>query len=66
MKIKNRLKEIRMKVYMENSKDFACRIGIPLSSYSQIENENRGVTIERAFSIAKRLDLEVSDIWFEE
>lgn len=65
MPINNRLKEIRIKEYMESGRDFANRLGIPNTTYSQIENGGRGVSLERAFDIAKKLNKEITDIWFE-
>ena len=65
MPIQNKLKEIRMREYMESSSQFAKRLEIPLTTYSQLENSKRSVSLERAFDIAKKLNKNVNEIWFE-
>ena len=40
MKLKNKLKEIRMKEHMLGSKEFAEKLGVPRSTYSQWGRES--------------------------
>lgn len=65
MKLKNRLKEIRMQEYMMSAKEFSNMLGIKKSTYSQWENEQNNPTLERAFEIAKKLNKNITQIWYE-
>lgn len=64
--VKNRLKEIRMREYMENGKEFCNRLGIAQSTYSPIELNRQQGTAETMFKIARALDRKVEDIWYWE
>ena len=66
MPIKNRLKGIRMKEYMLNSKEFSKLIGVKLSTYSQWENGVNTPSVEKSFEIAKILNKQITEIWCEE
>ena len=46
MSVRNRLKEIRMREYMINQKQFYTMLGISKSTYSQIENNKQQGNIE--------------------
>lgn len=62
--VKNRLKEIRMREYMLSSKEFAKLLGVPISTYSQWENESNNPTLNKAFEVAKILNRNLEDIWY--
>lgn len=61
--VKNRLKEIRMKEYMLNQKEFAEMLGILPDNYSRIENNKAQLSLERAIIIARKLNKSVEDIF---
>ena len=61
--VKNRLKEIRMKKYMMNSKEFSELLGIKANTYSQLETQKQQGNIETILKISKALNLKVEDIW---
>lgn len=64
--IKNRLKEIRMKEYAEDPKEFAERLNINIKTYYVWEN---GATVpgsKTMFEVAKKLNKKVDDIWWLE
>lgn len=63
--LKNRLKEIRMREYMMNQKDFANMLKIDRGTYSRIENMKKSVSLENAFDISEKLNLKIEDIWFK-
>ena len=65
MGLKNRLKEIRMKEYMMNAKDFSSMLNVKKSTYSQWENGLNNPTLEKAFEISKMLNKTVIEIWYE-
>ncbi|MDY3360541.1 MAG: helix-turn-helix transcriptional regulator [Clostridium celatum] len=62
--VKNRLKEIRMKNYMMNSKEFSELLGIKANTYSQLETQKQQGNIETILKISKALNLKVEDIWY--
>lgn len=62
--VKNRLKEIRMREYMLNQKDFCKLIGISQSTYNPIENNIKQGNAETILLIAKGLNRKVEDIWY--
>lgn len=62
--MRNRLKEIRMKEYMLNQKEFCKLIGISQSTYSAIESNKMQGNIENILNIAKALNKNVEDIWY--
>jgi len=66
MAVKNRLKEIRMKEYMKNQKEFCEMIGISQSTYSSIEANKIQGNIENILMISKALNLKVEEIWYLE
>ena len=61
--VRNRLKEIRMKNYMMNSKEFAELLGVKANTYSQLETQKQQGNIETILKISKALNLKVEDIW---
>ena len=62
--VRNRLKEIRMKKYMMNSKEFSELLGIKANTYSQLETQKQQGNIETILKISKALNLKVEDIWY--
>nr|WP_279284857.1 helix-turn-helix domain-containing protein [Clostridium sporogenes] len=64
--VKNKLKEIRMREYMMDQKQFYTMLGISKSTYSQIENNKQQGNIETVLKIAKALSRPVEEIWFLE
>lgn len=64
--IKNKLKEIRMKEYMIESKsEFARMLDVPVQTYIKWENEESSPNLDLAFTIAKKLNRTVIDIWYQ-
>lgn len=66
MGLKNNLKEIRMKEYMMSSSEFCKMLEVPISTYSQWENGSNNPPLIKAIAIAKKLNKEVTKIWFEQ
>lgn len=64
--VKNRLKEIRMREYMMNQKEFAEFIEIDIKSLSNWERNISRPNLEIALKIAKKLNKKVEDIWYLE
>lgn len=62
--VKNKLKEIRMREYMLNQKDFCRLIGISQSTYNPIENNTKQGNAETILLIAKGLNRKVEEIWY--
>lgn len=62
--VKNKLKEIRMREYMLNQKDFCRLIGISQSTYNPIENNTKQGNAETILLIAKGLNRRVEEIWY--
>lgn len=64
--LKNKLKEIRMKEYMIESKsEFARILNVPIQTYIKWENEESSPNLDLAFTIAKKLNRTVIDIWYQ-
>lgn len=66
MGVKNKLKEIRMREYMLNSKEFCELLGINESTYSKIESNKQQGNIDTILKIAKALNRKVEEIWYLE
>lgn len=66
MRLKNRLKEIRMREYLKNQSEFSSFLGIPLTTYSQWERGVSNPTLEKAFEIANKLNKKMEEIWHYE
>lgn len=64
--VKNKLKEIRMREYMMNSKEFCKVIDVKPNTYSQIEGNKQQGNIETILKIANALNRKVEDIWYLE
>jgi putative transcriptional regulator len=61
--INNRLKEIRMREYMMNQKDFAKYLEVSNNTLNNWESGNSCPTLETAFLIADKLNKRIDDIW---
>ena len=64
--VKNKLKEIRMREYIMNSKEFCKVIDVKPNTYSQIEGNKQQGNIETILKIANALNRKVEDIWYLE
>jgi DNA-binding XRE family transcriptional regulator len=64
--VKNHLKEIRMKEYMLNIKDFAEIIGVDNKVLSSWERDKSRPTLERALEVSQKLNRNVNEIWYLE
>lgn len=64
MGVRNKLKEIRMKEYMMNQKEFCNMLGISQSTYSPIESNAKQGNAETLLIIAKGLKRKVEEIWY--
>ncbi|WP_238899386.1 helix-turn-helix domain-containing protein [Clostridium sp. YIM B02500] len=66
MGVKNKLKEIRMREYAEDPKDFADRLKVNIKTYYVWENGAVLPGSKKMFEIAKILNKKVDDIWWLE
>ncbi|NEZ46484.1 helix-turn-helix domain-containing protein [Clostridium niameyense] len=64
--VKNLLKEIRMREYMMDQKQFYTMLGISKSTYSQIENNKQQGNIKTILKIIKAFSRPVEEILFLE
>lgn len=62
--LNNKLKEIRMKEYAMNSKEFSEFLDIKLSTYSRWENGENNPNLEKAFEISEKLNKTLIEIWY--
>jgi putative transcriptional regulator len=61
----NKLKEIRMKEFMMNQKEFCENVlNINTRTYSPIEGNKVQGNIETAMIISKALNRKIEDIWY--
>ncbi|SDL21227.1 helix-turn-helix transcriptional regulator [Natronincola ferrireducens] len=65
MEVKNKLKEIRMKEYMLNQKEFAELLEINYRQYNKYENEVVP-SLQIALHIAKKLNKPLEEIFYLE
>ncbi len=61
--VRNKLKEIRMKEYMLNQKEFAEKLDIAQGQFNRYEKELAVPTLEVALKIAYKLNKDVKDIF---
>ncbi len=66
MEIKNRLKEIRMREYAEDPKEFAKRLNVNIKTYYVWEHGDVLPGSKKLFEIASLLNKKVDDIWWLE
>ncbi|WP_297637268.1 helix-turn-helix domain-containing protein [uncultured Clostridium sp.] len=62
--IQNKLKEIRMKEYMLNQKDFAEFLGIKIRTYNMWERGESCPNLQLAFEICEKLKKDIKDVWY--
>jgi len=61
--VKNNLKEIRMKEYLKNKREFAKMLGISEPQYNRYENGVNQPPLETALLIAEKLGKSCDEIW---
>lgn len=65
--LKCRLKEIRLKEFMVDSKtEFARKLEIPIQTYTNWEKELSYPNLKLAYEIARKLNKQVTEIWYLE
>lgn len=64
MEVKNRLREIRMKEYLMDPKDFADMLGINIKTYYPWELGAAIPSLKKCLEIAEKLNKTVNDIWY--
>ncbi|WP_279232967.1 helix-turn-helix transcriptional regulator [Hathewaya histolytica] len=57
---------MRMKEYLMAPGEFAKYLGVSIKTYSGWENNRSKPTLERALTIAEKLNKDVKEIWFNE
>lgn len=66
MGVKNKLKEIRMREYAMNQKEFAEYLNIENTTYCNWEIGTSKPKLEKAIEIANKLNKDVKQIWYLE
>lgn len=62
-----RLKEIRLKEFMIDSKvEFARKLCVPTQTYTNWEKELSYPNLNLAYEIARKLNKEITEIWYLE
>ena len=64
MDVKNKLKEIRMKEYVMDPREFADFISVNIKAYYQWESEISKPSLAKALKISLKLNKNVNDIWY--
>ena len=64
--VKNKLLELRLKLGYKKQKDFGEFLGITRSQYNKYENNKEQPSIEVLYKMAKKLNLKVDDLIYEE
>ena len=59
----NILKELRMRRYMLNQKEFSRILGVSEAQYSRYESKTAQPSLEIAIKISIALNMTVNDIW---
>ena len=62
--VKNKLKDIRMREYAEDPKDFAKRLDVNIKTYYVCENGAQLPVSKTMLEVAKKLNKKVEDIWW--
>lgn len=62
--VKNKLKDIRMREYAEDPKDFAKRLDVNIKTYYVWENGAQLPGSKTMLEVAKKLNKKVEDIWW--
>ena len=66
MKLKNRFMQIRLERGYKFAKDFAEFLGINSQQYSRYESNKTQPSLEVVYKAAKKLQLKIEDIIYEE
>jgi DNA-binding XRE family transcriptional regulator len=61
--LNNTLREVRMRDYMLNMKDFAAFLGVAEPQYNRYENSVSTPSLEIALKISQKVNRSVNDIW---
>jgi len=64
MGVKNNLKEIRMREYAMNQKEFAEYLNVGITAYCNWENETSKPTLEKAIEVSDKLNKDIKQIWY--
>ena len=64
--VKNRLREIRMREYLMEQKEFAELIRVNYKTYYSWEKGQAGPSLEKAMDVAKILNRKIEDIWYKD
>ena len=62
--LNNNLKQIRMKEFMMNKKEFSTYLNVNESQYSRYELNNAQPSLEVAIKVSNKLTRQVTDIWY--
>ena len=63
MSVTNRLKEIRMREYADDPKEFSDRIGVKLKTYYTWETGNSIPALKECLRVCNILNKDVKEIW---
>jgi DNA-binding XRE family transcriptional regulator len=66
MSVKNKLKDIRMREYAMNQKEFAEYLNVGTTTYCNWETGTSRPLLEIALEIADKLNKDVKQIWYLE
>ncbi|MBS4958919.1 MULTISPECIES: helix-turn-helix transcriptional regulator [Clostridium] len=65
--LKCRLQEIRLREFMiDNKTEFARKLNVPIQTYTNWEKSISYPNLTLAYEIAKKLNKEVTEIWYLE
>lgn len=65
--VKNKLLEIRLRLGYKKQRDFAEFLEMKASYYNKLENNKAVLTVDTLFKIARKLNMEITDIvYFED
>lgn len=66
MGVRCRIKEIRMKEYLMNIREFSQYVGLDEKLISSWEREVSRPTLERALEFCNKINKNVNDVWYLE
>jgi len=66
MEVKNRLRDIRMREYAMEPKEFADMLGINIKTYYPWELGSATPSLKKCLCVAEKLNKTVNDIWYLE
>ncbi|EGT4144077.1 helix-turn-helix transcriptional regulator [Clostridium perfringens] len=66
MSVNNKLREIRMREFLMEIREFADKLGVNLKTYSNWEKNRSKPPLEEALKIAEKLERNIEDIWYLE